>query len=209
LAPETSMLSHREKGRRAQFDCIPRLHEASTRCEDRASVKRCVYRELEGREAVLLGAIDRSEQIDAIYRRVDGVLQLETASQTVARWQGAELQAYVRRLDALLSRGVRVRDAQQRYGRCLPAPRSRAARAARSRAVRRGTGRYPPLPAPRLITERSRGALGSRHAGPQPTASSRSDNVRENASAPPAPRTSSVTASRATSTRTIPKLSAA
>jgi len=67
-----------------------------------------VYRELEAHQSALLGAVDRSELIDALYRCVDGVLQLEPTRETVAAWQGAELDALVARLECLLALGGRA-----------------------------------------------------------------------------------------------------
>jgi hypothetical protein len=69
---------------------------------------RYVYRELEAHQTALLGTVDRSEQIDALHRRVDGVLRLEPAQQAVPSWQGAELDALVARLQSLLTCGGRA-----------------------------------------------------------------------------------------------------
>jgi hypothetical protein len=68
---------------------------------------RYVYRELEAHQAALLGTVDRSEAIDALYRRVDGGLRLEPAQLAVTGWQGAELDALVARLRRLLTCGGR------------------------------------------------------------------------------------------------------
>jgi GNAT superfamily N-acetyltransferase len=74
----------------------------------------CVYRELEHHEAGLIGAIDRSENIDAVYRGNDGVLRLEeTRQESVQTWRGAELAAYTCRLRALIERGGRALGAWQ------------------------------------------------------------------------------------------------
>lgn len=70
-----------------------------------------IYRKLEQHEAELLGAIDRTEHIDAIYRTVDGTLQLEPARQTVASWEDHELSAYVSRLHGTLASGGYVHGA--------------------------------------------------------------------------------------------------
>jgi GNAT superfamily N-acetyltransferase len=69
---------------------------------------RYVYGQLEAHQAALLGTVDRSEQIDALYRRVDGVLRLEPAQQAVTGWQSEELDALVARLQRLPSRGGRA-----------------------------------------------------------------------------------------------------
>jgi GNAT superfamily N-acetyltransferase len=69
---------------------------------------RYVYRELEAHRASLLGSVDRSEAIDALYRRVDGVLRLEPAQLAVTGWQGDELAALVARLQCVLALGGRT-----------------------------------------------------------------------------------------------------
>jgi GNAT superfamily N-acetyltransferase len=69
---------------------------------------RYVYRELEAQQTALLAAVDRSEQLDALYRSVDGVLRLEPAQQAVTGWQGPELDALVARLQRLLTCGGRA-----------------------------------------------------------------------------------------------------
>jgi predicted N-acetyltransferase YhbS len=69
---------------------------------------RYIYRELEPDQTALLGAVDRSEAIDAIYRNVDGVLRLEPARVQATAWQGAELDALVASLRCLLARGGRA-----------------------------------------------------------------------------------------------------
>jgi len=63
------------------------------------------YRELQHHEAELLRSIDRSEQIDEIYRSVDSTLILEAVEYTVPSWPSSELTEYVSRLHAVMISG--------------------------------------------------------------------------------------------------------
>jgi predicted N-acetyltransferase YhbS len=67
-----------------------------------------VYRDLQVDEAPLLGSIDRSECIDGVYRATSGILELNETRQQILSWAGAELAAYVARLQALIDSGGRV-----------------------------------------------------------------------------------------------------
>jgi GNAT superfamily N-acetyltransferase len=66
-----------------------------------------VYSDLHAHEAQLLGAIDRSEHIDGIYRVRNGSLTLDDACFDAPPWSGAELAGYVARLQALIESGGR------------------------------------------------------------------------------------------------------
>lgn len=66
------------------------------------------YRELRTDETVLLGTIDRSERIDAIYRIVDGALTLEEAPMDVVGWDPVELAEFVARSDQVIATGGTV-----------------------------------------------------------------------------------------------------
>ena len=67
-----------------------------------------VYRDLRADQAQLLGAIDRSESIDGVYRLTNGILHLDEARVEVPSWSGQELAGYVVRLRALLDSGGSV-----------------------------------------------------------------------------------------------------
>lgn len=67
-----------------------------------------VYRDLLADQAERLGAIDRSERIDGIYRLTNGVLHLDEARLEVPSWSGPELAGYVVRLRALIDSGGSV-----------------------------------------------------------------------------------------------------
>ncbi len=63
------------------------------------------YRRLRRDEAPLLRAIDRAEQIDGMYRVVDGRLQLREVRLDLPGWEPEELADYVRRIEALHDAG--------------------------------------------------------------------------------------------------------
>lgn len=66
------------------------------------------YREVQFHEAQLLGTIDRSERIDAVYRATNGILELKETQQEVHSWDSIELTAYVARLEAVIDSAGRV-----------------------------------------------------------------------------------------------------
>lgn len=81
----------------------------ATRAPERALTSRMTitirYRDLQRHEAKLLGSIDRSERIDAIYRATDGILELEEMRQEVTSWDGGQLTAYIARLETVIDAG--------------------------------------------------------------------------------------------------------
>lgn len=64
-----------------------------------------VYRDLRVDEAPLFANVDRSEQIDSIYRASNGVLELHEMRHEAQPWGVAELVTYVARLRALIDSG--------------------------------------------------------------------------------------------------------
>ena len=67
-----------------------------------------VYQELQIHEAQPLGAIDRSERVDGIYRVTNGILDLEETPLEIPSWSGPELAGYIARLQALIDSGGRA-----------------------------------------------------------------------------------------------------
>jgi predicted N-acetyltransferase YhbS len=68
-------------------------------------VSTIVYRQLQFHEAPLLGTIDRSERVEAIYRVQQGVLALERTQEEVHGWDASELAAYIARLESVIHAG--------------------------------------------------------------------------------------------------------